>query len=115
MADVHKPLITWESLASRNRLTGGGCKPVYAAESGNCLVVNDTFKRQRKLSGVDTGVDRKGTIEEASKTQRRCQNWSLQSTSGRMQGSPVYCLHDIRRTDSKTCIRGNYRERGNST
>ena len=32
-------------LASRNRLAGGGCKPVYAAEMGNCEVVNDTFKR----------------------------------------------------------------------
>jgi hypothetical protein len=30
----------------RNRLTGGGFKPVYAADHGNVLVVNDTFKRQ---------------------------------------------------------------------
>ena len=60
--------ITWELLVSRNRLTGGGCKPVYAACFGNRLVVNDTFKRQNQLSGVDTGDDRKGTIEEASKT-----------------------------------------------
>jgi hypothetical protein len=28
----------------RNRLTGGGCKPAYAAEPGNRLVVNDTLK-----------------------------------------------------------------------
>ena len=54
-------------LVSRNRLSGGGCKPVYAADFGNELVVNDTFKRQFKLSGADTGDDRKGTIEEASK------------------------------------------------
>ena len=67
-------LITWESLVSRSRLTGGGCKPVYAAETGNFLVVNDTLKRQRELSGEGTGGDRKGTIDEASKLQRRCQN-----------------------------------------
>jgi len=50
-------------LFSRNRFTGGGCKPVYAADFRNGLVVNDTLKRQFELSGVDTGVDRKGTVE----------------------------------------------------
>jgi hypothetical protein len=35
-------------MASRNRLSGGGCKPVYAADFGSELVVNDTFKRQFK-------------------------------------------------------------------
>ena len=40
---------------------------MYAANLGNELVVSDTFKRQFKLSGVNTGDDRKGTIEEASK------------------------------------------------
>ena len=49
-------------LVSRNRLSGGGCKPLYAADFGNELVVNDTFKRQFKLSGADTGDDRKGTV-----------------------------------------------------
>jgi len=69
-----KLLITWELLVSRNRLTRGGCKPVYAAVQGNLTVVNDTFKRQRKLSGGNTGGDCKGTIDEASKLQKRCQN-----------------------------------------
>ena len=32
------------------------------------LVVNDTFKRQFQLSGADTGDDRKGTVDEASKS-----------------------------------------------
>jgi hypothetical protein len=40
---------------------------VYAADFGNLSVVNDTFKRQLKLSGADTEDDRKGTVEEASK------------------------------------------------
>jgi hypothetical protein len=48
---------TWEP-TSRNRLTGGDCKPVYAADIGNILVVNDTLKRQRELSGADTGDER---------------------------------------------------------
>jgi hypothetical protein len=43
------------SMVSRNRLAGGDCKPVYAADFGNDLVVNDTFKRQIYLSGADTG------------------------------------------------------------
>ena len=46
---------------------GGGCKPVYAADIRNGSVVNDTFKRQFKLSGENKGDDRKGTVEEASK------------------------------------------------
>jgi hypothetical protein len=50
-------------MVSRNRLAGGGCKPVHAADFGNGLVVNDAFKRQHKLSGADTGDDRKGTVE----------------------------------------------------
>ena len=54
-------------MVSRNRLTGGGYKPVYAAYMGNLSVVNDTFKRQLELSGANTGDDRKGTIYEASK------------------------------------------------
>jgi hypothetical protein len=54
-------------MVSRNRLAGGGCKPVYAADFGNELVVNDTFKRQCKLSGANIGDDRKGTVDEASK------------------------------------------------
>ena len=29
------------------------------------------------------------------------------SISGQEQGQPVYCLLDIRRTDSMTCIQGN--------
>ena len=32
------------------------------------LVVNDTFKRQFQLSGAYTGDDRKGTVDEASKS-----------------------------------------------
>ena len=60
---IYELLNTWELLVSRNRLTGGGCKPVYAAVYGNVVVVNDTFKRQFKLSGVDIGDDRKGTID----------------------------------------------------
>jgi hypothetical protein len=32
-----------------------------------------------------------------------------------MQGTPVYCLHGIRRTDSMTCILGYLWEHGNST
>jgi hypothetical protein len=55
-------------MPSRNRLAGGGYKPVYAAESGNRLVVNDTFKRQCKLSGADTEDDRKETVDEALKS-----------------------------------------------
>ena len=55
------------SLASRNRPAGEGCQPVYAADNGNILVVNNTFKRQYQLSGADIGDDRKGTVEEASK------------------------------------------------
>jgi hypothetical protein len=97
---------TWELLVSRSRLTGGGYKPVYAAETGNREVVNDTLKRQRKLSGVNTGGDCKGTIEEASKLQRRCQNWGSPILSGQVQGLPVYCLRGIRRKDSTTCIQG---------
>ena len=31
-------------MTSRNRLTGGDCKPVYAAVPGNRPVVNDTLK-----------------------------------------------------------------------
>jgi len=42
-AIMRRLLITWE-MASRNRLTGGDCKPVYAADIGNVLVVNDTLK-----------------------------------------------------------------------
>jgi hypothetical protein len=41
---------------------------VYAADYGKVLVVNDTLKRQLKLSGEDTRDDRKGTVEEASKS-----------------------------------------------
>ena len=40
---------------------------MYAADFGNVLVVNDTFKRQFQLSGVDIGDDRKRTVDEASK------------------------------------------------
>jgi hypothetical protein len=47
------------SLTYRIRLTGGGSKPVYAADTETQLVVNDTLKRQLKLSGVDTGDERK--------------------------------------------------------
>jgi hypothetical protein len=42
-------------MVSRNRFTGGGCKPVYAADFGNGLVVNDTLKRQYQLSGENKG------------------------------------------------------------
>ena len=52
-------LNTWEILASRIRFTGGGCKLVYAADIGNFAVVNDTFKRQLKLSGANTGDEHK--------------------------------------------------------
>ena len=31
--------------------------PVYAAVQGNRVVVNNTFKRQRQLSGANTGGD----------------------------------------------------------
>ena len=41
---------------------------MYAADFGNVLVVNDTFKRQFQLSGANTRDDRKGTVEEASKS-----------------------------------------------
>ena len=51
-----------------NRFAGKGCKPVYAADFRNELVVNDTFKRQFELSGANTRDDRKGTVEEASKS-----------------------------------------------
>jgi hypothetical protein len=47
------------SLAYRIRLAGGGCKPVYAAIAETYIVVNDTFKRQYKLSGEDIGDERK--------------------------------------------------------
>jgi len=43
---------------------------VNAADFGNGLVVDDTFKRQYELSGTDTGDDRKGTVEEASKARQ---------------------------------------------
>jgi len=55
-------------LVSRNRFAGEGCKPVYAAGNGNVLVVNDTFKRQFQLSGGNIGDDRKGTVDETSKS-----------------------------------------------
>jgi hypothetical protein len=44
----------------RNRLTGEGCKPVYAAENGNVLVINDILKGSkscqvwiRKMNGSE--------------------------------------------------------------
>jgi len=43
-AIMRKLLITWE-VTSRNRLSGGDCKPVYAADFGNGLAVRDIFKR----------------------------------------------------------------------
>jgi len=55
-------------MVSRNRFAGEGCKPVYAAGNGNVLVVNDTFKRQFQLSGGNIGDDRKGTVDETSKS-----------------------------------------------
>ena len=39
-----------------------------AAGNGNVLVVNDTFKRQFQLSGGNIGDDRKGTVDETSKS-----------------------------------------------
>jgi len=78
---------------------------VYAANLGNRKVVNDTFRRQRKLSGVNTGDDRKGTIEEASKHYKEDVKTGVSlAASGQVQGLPVYCLRDIRRIDSMTCI-----------
>jgi hypothetical protein len=46
------------SMSCLNRFTGRGCKPVYAADTGNGLVVNDTSKRQNNLSGAGTGDER---------------------------------------------------------
>ena len=54
-------------LVSRNRLTGEGSKPVYAADFGNRLGSERYIKRQNNLTGADTGDDRNGTVEEASK------------------------------------------------
>jgi hypothetical protein len=45
-------------MTCRNRLAGGDCKPEYAADYGNVLVVNDTFKRQNNLSGENVGDER---------------------------------------------------------
>jgi hypothetical protein len=53
----------------RNRLTGGGCKPVYAADTGNGLVVNDILKgsmscqvRIRKMSARELLKKRRNAI-----------------------------------------------------
>jgi hypothetical protein len=46
-------------MAYRNRLIGGGYKPEYAADFGNVLIVNNTLKRQYKLSGMYIGDERK--------------------------------------------------------
>ena len=87
-------------MVSRNRLSGGGCKPVYAAFSGSRFVVNDTFKRQYYLSGADIRDDRKGTVEEASKA---CQRMSkLRSSAGLQDKCRDYLIIDCTESGAQT-------------
>ena len=78
-------------MVSRNRRSGGDCKPVYAAISGSRIVVNDTFKRQFKLSGVNTRDDRKGTVEGNVETlSDGVKTEVISGTSGQVQRLPDY-------------------------
>jgi len=54
----------WPPVVALQEETTNRCMLLISKE----LVVNDTFKRQFQLSGADTGDDRKGTVDEASKS-----------------------------------------------
>jgi hypothetical protein len=64
---------TWEP-ASRNRLTGGGCKPVYAADNGNILVVNDTLKGNESCQVRIQEMNASELLRKRRNLIRRCQN-----------------------------------------
>ena len=98
-----------------NRFAGKGCKPVYAADFGNELVVNDTLKGSLNCQVRIQEMTARELLKKRRNLIRRCQNWSFRKISGQVQRLPAYRLHDIRRIGSMTCIQGNLREHGNST
>ncbi|MDR0725430.1 MAG: hypothetical protein LBF59_05410 [Prevotellaceae bacterium] len=70
-------------MSYRNRLTGGGFKPVYAADIGNELVVNDTFKKA--VINCQVWIQEMNASELSKKRRnlaRRCQNRGMATIPG---------------------------------
>ena len=50
----------------------------------------------KTVSGKVQGDERKRTIDDVSKTKRRCRNWRRTPLQDKSRGEPVYCLGGVR-------------------